>query len=950
MTSQDIISLKIFISYSHDSAEHMSRVLRLADRLRADGIDCELDQYEESPPEGWPKWARRKMTESEYVLVACTETYLRRFDGKEDPGKGRGVKWEGAILTQELYEADGRNQKFIPVVFSADELQYVPIELRGTTHYILSVEADFDKLYRRLTNQPLVTKPQLGQLKRLPSREQKAEFSASPWNVPYRRNPLFTGRDAELKTLRQTLESKGVAVCTGLGGMGKTQTAVEYAYRYREQYSGVLWARMETRESAISDFVAIAYVLNLQERHFKDQTRIVSAVKNWIAPHSQVLLILDNADDLQITEEFIPTGKIGHILLTSRAHATNSIGPTIEIDRIAQAQAVQFLLRRGRITALDGLVEHASKSDQETANEITALLDGLPLALDQAGAYLEETGCGLAGYLALYKDKAMDLLKYRGATSDHPDPVATTWRLSFDRVKAAHPAASELLCLCAFLHPEEIPEELITNGATELGHILGAAGAKPAELNKVIAECLKFSLLHRDPIRQTLEIHRLVQEVVRTGINETTQRQWVERLVRALNISFPKIERATWPQCERLIPYIVAVTASIARWKLNSSGVDRLFNQAGQYLVERARYAEAEPFLRRSVAIREELLGKEHPDVAIALNNLAMVIYTQGRYVEVEPLHLLSLKIRENAFGAEHPDVAATLNNLASLYRSQGRYPEVEPLYRRSLKIREETLGKEHPDVAQSLNNLASFYDSQGRGAEAEPLLKRSLLIWEKVFGKEHREVARCLNNLAELYRRQGRHAEAEPLYQRSLEIRENLLGKEHPDVAIVLNNLALLYHAQGHHAEVETLCQRSLAIREKALGPEHPDVAYSLNNLAELYRTRGRHTEAEPLYQRSLAIREKILGREHPEVAQSLNNLAELYRLQGRHTEAEPLYQRSIAIADNSQGKEHLDVARVLENYATLLKQMNRTDEGNQLMERANRIRHMRLRGESDK
>ncbi|MGK7874280.1 MAG: tetratricopeptide repeat protein [Xenococcaceae cyanobacterium] len=363
-------------------------------------------------------------------------------------------------------------------------------------------------------------------------------------------------------------------------------------------------------------------------------------------------------------------------------------------------------------------------------------------------------------------------------------------------------------------------------------------------------------------------------------------------------------------------PASVAQTSTAQQRELEEA---KQLNQQAFQLYNQGNYTEAEPLYQRSLAIREKVLGPEHPDVALSLNNLAGLYFSQGNYTEAEPLYQRSLAIRQKVLGPEHQLVATSLNNLAALYQVQGKYTEAEPLYQRSLAIREKVLGPEHPDVAQSLNNLAGLYRAQGKYTEAEPLYQRSLAIYEKVLGPEHPSVATSLNNLAGLYESQGKYTEAEPLYQRSLAIREKVLGPEHQLVATSLNNLAALYRAQGKYTEAEPLYQRSLAIREKVLGPEHPSVATSLNNLALLYESQGKYTEAEPLYQRSLAILEKVLGPEHQLVATSLNNLAALYRAQGKYTEAEPLYQRSLAIREKVLGPEHQLVATSLNNLSVL-------------------------------
>ena len=308
-------------------------------------------------------------------------------------------------------------------------------------------------------------------------------------------------------------------------------------------------------------------------------------------------------------------------------------------------------------------------------------------------------------------------------------------------------------------------------------------------------------------------------------------------------------------------------------------------------------YAKAEPFLQRALAIREKVLGPEHPDTANSLNNLAGLNYSQGLYAKAEPLYQRALSIREKALGPEHPDTANSLNNLAELHNVQGLYAKAEPLLQRALAIREKALGAEHPDTAQILNNLAGIYNNQGLYAKAEFLLQRTLAIREKALGPEHPDTAASLNNLALLFDNQGLYAKVEPLYQRSLAIQEKALGPEHPATATSLNNLASLYGDQGLYAKADHLYQRSLAIREKALGPEHRDTANVLNNLAGLYGRQGLYAKAESHYQRALAIREKALGPEHLYISTNLHDLAVLYNNQGLYAKAESLIRRGLGI-----------------------------------------------------
>lgn len=310
-------------------------------------------------------------------------------------------------------------------------------------------------------------------------------------------------------------------------------------------------------------------------------------------------------------------------------------------------------------------------------------------------------------------------------------------------------------------------------------------------------------------------------------------------------------------------------------------------NQEALKLYREGKYNTAIPLMERLLVIVEKVLGKEHPDVATSLNNLAEIYRTQGKYEQAQPLYLRSLAIYEKILGKEHPYVATILNNLALLYYLQGNYQQAEQYHLRSLAIREKALGKEHPDIAQSLNNLAQLYRVQGNYQQAVPLSVRSLAILEKVLGKEHPDVATSLNNLSILYFLQGNYQQAEQIYLRSLAIREKILGKEHPDVAQSLNNLAELYRVQGNYQQAQRFYLRSLNILEKFLGKEHPDVATNLNNLALLYHSQGNYQQAEQLYLRSLVIIEKVLGKKHPDVARNLDNLTGLYWAKGDITRA---------------------------------------------------------------
>jgi len=765
------------------------------------------------------------------------------------------------------------------------------------------------------------------------------------WNVPYRRNLFFTGREDVLAHLYTVLRSSKAAALTqaisGLGGIGKTQIAVEYAYRSHDHYQAIFWVNASTRDALSADFVILAVLLSLPEQHEQDQDIVVRAVKRWLSTHKHWLLILDNVDDLDMIVDFLPMHGRGDVLLTTRLQASGTIAQSIEVEKMGLDEGVTFLLRRTKVIAPGASLDEAMKENQAQAAEIVAVLDGLPLALDQAGAYIEETRCGLSQYLSLYGTRRKELLLRRGRFPvDHPNSVVATWSLSFQHVEQESLAAADLLHILAFLNPEAIPEEIITLGAAELGPVLGEVASDPLKFDKIIELLLSYSLIRRTPEVRSLSIHRLVQAVLKDGMDTDIQRLWAERVIRTVNHAFPDVELQTWERCRRYLPHVQICAMYSEEYTLSFPEAARLFNEAASYLVVHASYEQAERLLLRVLAIRQELLEANHPDTARTLNDLGALYRNQGKYQDAESLLQKALTIRQQVLGTEHPDVAQTLHNLASLYRAQGAYEKAEPFYLQALHIRETTLGVDHPLVAQSYYGLAKLYHSQEKYQQAEELCKQALHMQEQRLGDDHPTIASTLNILAKIYQGQNKLDQAKEMNLRALWIRERTSGEDHPHVAIILNNLVEIYHAEGRYHEAEPLIARSLRIHEQSLGSEHPYMAYSLSNLAENFFLRGDYAQAESNYKKALVIREQNLGFNHPRTASTYHNLARLYSVLERYEEAESFYRKAVSILKRAFGPYHPAVADTLEQYAILLRKLKRESEAFELEVRIQAIR----------
>ncbi len=742
------------------------------------------------------------------------------------------------------------------------------------------------------------------------------------WNVPYRRNKFYTERDDALHVLHQDLKMLDAVALTqpqaitGLGGIGKTQMALEYAYRYGSTYTAVLWVRADSSVGLISSFMELAQLLELSERNEQDQKIVVEAVQRWLRLHRGWLLIFDNMDEPAIAMPFLPNTGPGHLLLTTRVQALSNLAWPMQVQPMKPEIGALLLLRRAEILALQATLEQADKEDGRVASEISRELDGLPLALDQAGAYINATSCLLEDYLHLYRTRHQYLLQERGSFDQdyYPASVATTWSLSFEKVKQAQPAAADLLNFCAFLAPDAIPEALILEGAPHLGNALASVTADPVELDLLYKEVLKYSLVQREGDAATLAIHRLVQAVLRDRMPVEMQHEWMHRAVLAVDTVIPNLlalER--WNDNERYLPHAVACTTWIEQEKFHDKESAYVLNWVARCLNERAQYEEAEPLSKRGLAMYEQLMEQEYPTTALLLSNLASIYQNQGKYTEAESLLQRALTLYEQ-LGAPHTVVG--LNNLAALYNVQGKYTEAEPLLQRAIAMHEQSMSPAYPHLAQSLNNLAALYKGQGRYAEAEPLLQRALAIVKQHLGSEDIGTARSLNNLGAIYQAQGKYTEAEPLLKHATEIYEQLLGTEHPDTATSLNNLGALYQAQEKYTEAEPLLQRALEIRKQQLGLKHPGTAESFNNLGALYHSRGKYQEAESLYMQALRLYIQFFGPEHIDTTiQCMCNLAVLYAAQGNYEEAEVFFRYVLIIYKQHWGSRH-PLTKALQEY----------------------------------
>jgi tetratricopeptide (TPR) repeat protein/transcriptional regulator with XRE-family HTH domain len=712
------------------------------------------------------------------------------------------------------------------------------------------------------------------------------EFSPSPnaltplWIVPYPRNPYFTGRDNLLQRLDACLATSpssilpsNVAVqprvaLTGLGGIGKTQTAIEYAYRMRDlgSYTHVLWINAAYEEAIASSFSACAALLPARSIFAQaNQQQIVHTVKTWLEQCSdRWLLIFDNADDLSYLSHYLPHHGNGSILFTTRVHAVGSLATPIEVDTLSSIEATRLLIHRAQ------RLGQLSDEQIDIAAKLAIDLDAFPLALDQAGAYIEETGCTFDTYLHLYQTNRETLLARRGTQlSYYHDSVATTWSLCFEHIQRTEPAAAQLLQLCAFLSPDHLSEELFTEGAPFWPAPLQQAVTNLFAFNQILETLLHASLIKRLSQMHMLSIHRLVQVVQVAMIDEEQRRQWAERVVQAVAFLFPHRIRddvESWPRCLRYLEQVQICSQLITQYGLQSLTAADLLERAGTYLYTHASYSQAEVFYQQALQIRQAILGTNDDAVGDIFHALGRLCWQQARYQQAESYYQQALTIRKEQRGDRHSSVAATLDTLGILYYDQARYQQAESYYQQALTIYQDTFSPHHLGIAFASDNLGQLYTKQHKYGQAESCLRRSLAIRKEHLGERHPATVGVLDNLGVLYREQGRDKQAENYCLQALNLCQEILGAHHPTTAEILRDLAQVYQNQQRYAQAEPLFIRALFIQEHMLPHNHPEFARTLHSLAYLYQQQEKIYAAQTFYQRALTIREHVYGPHNPE------------------------------------------------------------------------------------
>ncbi|KAM0425245.1 hypothetical protein ACHAPT_009562 [Fusarium lateritium] len=689
--------------------------------------------------------------------------------------------------------------------------------------------------------------------------------------IPYTSNPDFVGRSDIIESLKDllghsepALRNKAhlrVSLC-GLGGVGKTQIALAYAYWLQEAHPeiSVFWVHSNSAERFSHSYGNIARECRIPGYDESSGLDSLSVVKDWLESKDsrQWLMIIDNADDMQLffpqsgagekLGDYLPDCAHGTVLVTTRnlqvgSRLTKGKRP-IEVNKMNENESVQLLVR-----VLEGIDE-----DPKDLLRLSSRLEYLPLALVQASAFIQENSTTVNKYLELLDESEkglVDLLsedfETAGRDSETPRAVTETWILSFRQIERQYPFAAELLSLMSLFDRQAIPMDFLEFYSEEKqGESKGAM-----QLVKALGILKAFSFISAEK-RGDHNMHRLVQLVTRAWLHRNgTKGEFARWALLAVSDSYPYGNFEDIPTCSAYLAHAYAVinlddTESEAEKKHSDSQAE---TKASDSRAD-TKGTESEAKTKGSDLQTEDKLVK-----ASLRHRVGGFFLFQGRYIEAERLQREAIRTREVLLGSEHPETLTVISDLSSTLWRQDRLEEAEELETQVVEAWKRAHGEEHPKTLDAMSNLATTISNLGRSEEAEALETRVVQMKKRVLGEEHPDTLISMNNLAVTIRDQDRLDEAAQLQRNVMEIRKRVLGEEHPDTLTSMGNLAVTLYEQGDLGEAEELQVHVMEVRKRVLGEDHPTTLLSMQNLAETWKLMG------DLCDPSMPIRVEVLG-----------------------------------------------------------------------------------------
>jgi hypothetical protein len=688
------------------------------------------------------------------------------------------------------------------------------------------------------------------------------------WNVSPR-NPGFVGRDTTLVQLRERLRSGGTAVVQalhGMGGVGKTQVAIEYAYRYAGAYDVVWWISAEETGLIGEQYTALAVELDLISPQ-TDTASAVGALRAHLRRHGRWLLVLDNAESPGDLRTWLLAGP-GHTLITSRNPGWGELAARVEVDVLSRRKSVELIhvFRPG-----------VGEAD---ADRLAEALGDLPLALAQAAGYLAETGRPVAHYLGLLKTQAEELLD-QSPPESHPRSLAAVIRVSTDRLAEVDPAALALVRVGAFLAPEPIPADVLIRPIAATGDswppeldALRSVVTSPVAADRSLGRVGRYGLARTD---RGLQLHRLTQAILRDQLATDATAAYRSYAQALLVAADPGDERdpVCWPGWARILPHLLATDpatspsselrdiACRAAWYLHSRGeshpgrefAEHLYQQwreqlgpddghtlRGGYtlvrlLIDVGPCSQARQLGEDTLARCQRMLGDDHSDTLFAAHILAVCLHEMAAFGQARQLNVDTLARRRRVLGENHIDVQRKAHNLGRTLRELGEAEAARQLHEDCLAYRRRELGDEHPITINTTDELGRDLHALGQIDAARQLHEDTLAQARRVLGEDHIWTMECANNFAGDLYVLGELEAARHLGEDTLARARRVLGDESHLTMDVANNLTLTLQALGELEAARQLSEDTFARARRAFGDNHPRALKAASNLAAALR-----------------------------------------------------------------------------------------------------------------
>lgn len=690
----------------------------------------------------------------------------------------------------------------------------------------------------------------------------------------------FVGRQKELSEMHQVLfapQVRSTVVLHGLGGIGKTQLAMAYIERHKEKYTAIFWLNANDEDSLKSSFRNAAGQIQRSQPSAGvlstadgDLNKTMAAVKAWcdMPGNGRWLMVYDNYDNPKLPGQnqasaldirgFLPRSDQGSIIITTRSSRVTS-GRQIAIQKLHSIddglEILQITCKRPGVAA------------DPHAKELVQQLDGLPLAISTAGAYLEHATVSFSEYLQLYNSSWLKLQSSSpGLTSYEDRSLHTTWQITFDLIAKQNPASALLLKIWAYFYRDDLWFDLLRRFVDDSS--MEGLMKDELDFNEAMRKLCEFGLVD---VTQSTQ-HRLdssrysIHSCVHSWTVYVLNKEWDKRLagkaLESVASNVPSLDEKTWWLLQRrLLQHALHLDAFVTEHAVDAKDLASAFFNLANLYSNQGKLAKAEKMYTRALQHYEERTESKHIAMLSIMNNLGILYAEQGKLVEAEKIYLRALHGREEALGPTHVLTLQTVNNLGLLYTNQDNLEEAEKMHMRALQGREEVLGPNHSSTLGTLNNLGLLYYTQGKLEEAEKKFKRALQGKEQALGPKHPSTLDTINNLGLLYVEQGKLVEAEKMYLRALQDTEVALGAKHISTLYTVNNLGRLYSKQGKPLEAEKMYTRALQDREEVLGPKHRSTLGTVSDLGAFYMHQGKLEQAEKMCLRALQGYKEILG-----------------------------------------------------------------------------------------